>query len=357
MQMAIALARRGLGTVAPNPAVGCVIARAGQVVGIGWTQPGGRPHAETVALKMAGDAARGATAYVTLEPCSHHGKTPPCAEALIAAGVARVVVAIVDPDDRVSGRGLKMLSDAGIAVETGLCARQASFDQAGFLLNRTENRPLVTLKCATSLDGRIATSSGHSKWVTGPDARRAGHRLRADHDAILVGSGTALSDDPSLTCRLPGLAHQSPIRVVLDSRARVPLDSALVRTAGKTPVILYCGADAESGAVDALRSDGVDVEQDMSRDRPDIDAVLRGLAARGITRLLIEGGGQVAAAALSAGLVDRIAWFRAGCIIGGDGIPAIAPLGLVEMGQAPRFERVAMQNFGKDVLETYASRH
>ena len=267
-----------------------------------------------------------------------------------------MVVAIGDPDDRVSGRGLKMLADAGITVETGLCSQEAAFDQAGFLLNRTANRPLVTLKCATSLDGKIATASGHSKWITGPAARRVGHRLRADHDAILVGSGTALADDPSLTCRLPGLEHQSPLRVVMDGRARLRLDSALVKTADDVPVLLHCGAAAAPSDLDALRAGSVTVVQDSERERPDFSGVLEDLAHRGVTRLLIEGGGQIAVTALASGLVDRIAWFRAGCVIGGDGIPAIASLGLVEMGQAPRFERVGMQIFGKDVLETYASR-
>ena len=205
MRAALALARRGLGRVAPNPAVGCILVRDGIVVGRGWTQPGGRPHAETEALRRAGAAAAGAVAYVTLEPCAHHGSTPPCADALIAAGVSRVVVAIEDPDPRVAGRGLARLTAAGISVETGVCADEAGRLNAGFLKRIEHGLPLVTLKLATSLDGKIATHAGESQWITGEDARARGHLLRAQTDAIMIGSGTAQIDNPLLTCRLPGL--------------------------------------------------------------------------------------------------------------------------------------------------------
>src|SRR5579862_7078692 len=213
MRGALSLARRGLGNTWPNPAVGCVLVREGRVVGRGWTQPGGRPHAETEALARAGRAARGATAYVTLEPCCHHGRTPPCADALIAAGLSRVVAAIEDPDPRVAGGGLARLRAAGLDVESGLCAAEAAEINAGFLSRLRLGRPLVTLKLATSLDGRIATASGESRWITGGPARERAHLLRATHDAILVGTDTVIADNPELTCRLPGLAGHSPVRV------------------------------------------------------------------------------------------------------------------------------------------------
>ena len=214
MRAALALARRGLGNAWPNPAVGCVLVKEGRVIGRGWTQPGGRPHAETEALRRAGDAARGATAYVTLEPCSHHGRTPPCCEALAEAGIARVVMAMRDPDPRVNGRGLAMLRGAGIAVEEGLLEAEARALNAGFFRRIQAGMPVVTLKLASTLDGRIATASGESRWITGAAARREVHALRARHDAILVGSGTVLADDPDLTCRIPGMERVPMLRVV-----------------------------------------------------------------------------------------------------------------------------------------------
>ena len=238
LRRAIRLAMNGRGAVEPNPMVGCVIVKDGRVVGRGWTQPGGRPHAETEALRRAGAAATGATAYVSLEPCSHHGRTPPCAEALIAAGIARVVAAGEDPDPRVSGSGLARLRQAGIAIETGLCAEEAAELNAGFLCRVTKGRPLVTLKLATSLDGRIATATGQSRWITGPAARERAHLLRATHDAVLVGTGTALADDPLLTCRLPGLEHRSPVRIALDRTLRLPATLRLFAGARETPRLL-----------------------------------------------------------------------------------------------------------------------
>jgi len=232
MAAALGLARRGLGRVWPNPAVGCVIVRDGLVVGRGWTAPGGRPHAEAVALERAGDLAHGATAYVTLEPCAHHGRTPPCADALVRAGVARVVTALGDPDPRTAGEGHARLRQAGIAVAEGTGADAAEEVNAGFLKRVRHGRPLVTLKLATTLDGRIATAAGESQWITGPRARQDGHRLRAAHDAIIVGSGTALADDPGLTCRLPGLEGASPVRVVFDGRLRLSPESRIARASG-----------------------------------------------------------------------------------------------------------------------------
>lgn len=355
MHHALRLSRRGLGRTAPNPAVGCVLIRNAHVVGRGWTAPGGRPHAETMALMQAGDRATGATAYVTLEPCSHHGQTPPCADALVTAGVSRVVVAMTDPDSRVDGRGLARLRDAGIHVDTHVLEDPAREVNAGFVLHRTEGRPLVTLKVASSMDGRIATASGESQWITGPAARASGHLLRATHDAILIGAGTAVADDPELTCRLPGLEERSPVRVVLDPQLRLSLTGRLVRSAASTPLIIFADPACDSIRRDALIAAGVDVRhvQSDAAQRPEIAAVLRSLADSGITRLLVEGGGHIAASFLATRLVDRINWYRAGLILGGDGMAALAPFDMAALADAPRFQRMSTIPLGDDLLETW----
>ncbi|HEV2100595.1 MAG TPA: bifunctional diaminohydroxyphosphoribosylaminopyrimidine deaminase/5-amino-6-(5-phosphoribosylamino)uracil reductase RibD [Stellaceae bacterium] len=358
MQMALALGRRGLGAVWPNPAVGCVIVNEGRVVGRGWTRPGGRPHAETEALARAGSAARGGAAYVSLEPCCHWGRTPPCSDALIDAGIARVVVAIEDPDPRVAGKGIGRLRAAGLTVEVGLDAAEAAEINAGFLSRITLGRPLVTLKLATSLDGRIATSSGESQWITGPAARERGHALRAGHDAIMVGTGTVVADDPQLTCRLPGLSHRSPVRVFLDRHLRVPLSAHMVADARRAPTWVMTLHSADPARRKALLAKGVAViEVDPDREgRIDLVAALAALGERGVTRLLVEGGAGVAAALLQARLVDRLAWMHAPLLIGGDGMPALAPLGLDKLADAPGFERISVERAGGDVLTTLRAR-
>ncbi|MDF1736718.1 MAG: bifunctional diaminohydroxyphosphoribosylaminopyrimidine deaminase/5-amino-6-(5-phosphoribosylamino)uracil reductase RibD [Minwuia sp.] len=355
MRHALRLARRGLGRTAPNPAVGCVIVRDGLTVGRGWTAPGGRPHAETMALNEAGSGAEDATAFVTLEPCSHHGQTPPCARSLIDAGITRVVIAMTDPDSRVDGRGIAMLRSAGIQVRTDVCEKDAGDLQLGFVLNRTAGRPLVSLKVASSLDGRIATAAGESKWITGPEARASGHMLRATHDAILIGAGTAVADDPELTCRLPGMADRSPVRIVLDRHLRLSLSGRLARTAARVPLIIYADPAVDPERKAALAEAGADIRHVTadSHGRPDAKAVLQDLAADGVTRLLLEGGGGIAASFLGAGLVDRIFWYRAGLAIGGDGRPALAPLQLDRLADAPRFQRMAAIPLGDDLLETW----
>jgi len=355
MRAALTLPRRGLGNTWPNPAVGCVIVKEGRVAGRGWTQAGGRPHAETEALARAGQAAKGATAYVTLEPCSHRGKTPPCADALIAAGIVRVVAAIEDPDPRVSGSGLARLRDAGLAVDTGLCAAEAEELNAGFFSRVTRGRPLVTLKLATSLDGRIATASGASRWITGPAARERAHLLRATHDAVLVGTGTALADDPELTCRLPGLAERSPVRIVVDRNLRLPASLRLFAGAHQAPswVVTLAASDPRRQA--ALQQRGVTivaVEPDAAG-RIDLAAMLRCFGAMGLTRLLVEGGGGIAASLLEARLVDRLVWMRAPMAIGGDGIAAVAALGLGDLAVAPRFTLLSSETAGDDAIESY----
>jgi len=355
MLAALSLAERGLGAVWPNPAVGCVLVRDGRVVGRGWTQPGGRPHAETEALRRAGEAARGATAYVTLEPCSHHGRTPPCADALVAAGVSRVVAACEDPDPRVAGNGLRRLADAGVAVETGLCADEAYEINRGFFSRILHDRPLFTLKLATTLDGRIATHGGESQWITGATARDWGHGLRARHDAIMVGIGTALADDPELTCRLPGLNHRSPVRVVVDSRLRLPLTSRLVRSARRVPTWIVTRSDAESVRLKVFRDCGVEVlpVPPDAAGMPGMVQAAAVLAGHGITRVLLEGGARLAASALRAGLVDRLEWFRAASVIGGDGLPAVAAFGVDRLADARGFERTGIRRAGDDVVESY----
>lgn len=358
MTAALGLARRGLGNVWPNPAVGCVIVNQGRVVGRGWTQPGGRPHAEIEALGRAGSRAKGSTAYVTLEPCCHHGKTPPCADALIAAGVARVVAATLDPDPRVSGQGIEKLRAAGIAVEVGLSREAAAELNAGFFMAIEEGRPLVTWKTATTLDGKIATRSGESRWITGEAARERAHYLRATHDAVAVGIGTALADDPELTCRLPGLEPASPIRIVVDGRLRLPLTSRIVASAREVPSWFITRSDAPEERRDALLRAGVDVIMIApgEGDRPQLRPALEELAKRGITRLLVEGGSQLAAALLAEHLVDRIAWFRAARVFGGDGLNASAPFGVETIADGPTFLPQGEIACGIDTLELFARR-
>ena len=355
MRAALALARRSLGRTWPNPAVGCVIVKDGVILGRGRTQDGGRPHAEVDALNQAGEAARGATAYVTLEPCSHFGKSPPCADALIKAGVMKVVSAMEDPNPQVNGQGHARLRAAGIDVEVGAGAKEAAEINAGFLLQLREGRPLFHLKVASSLDGRIATASGESKWITGAAARADGQRLRATHDAILVGANTVATDDPELTCRLPGLDGYSPVRIVLDSKARTSPGSKLALTANKTPVWVLCTRDAPSQAREALQAKGVQVIEVASNEqgRVDIAAASRALGERRLTRVLVEGGGQVAAAFLKAGLVDRLTSYQAGLLMGADSRSAVAPLGLEKLGFAPRFTLVSSRALGGDVVETW----
>jgi len=354
MKAALALARRGLGSAWPNPTVGCVIVKDGRVLGRGWTQPGGRPHGETEALGRAGAEAKGATAYVSLEPCCHWGKTPPCTDALIAGGIRRVILPIEDPDPRVSGQGIARLREAGIAVETGLCAAEAGEINAGFFLRLRAGRPLVTLKLAASLDGRLATYTGESQWITGPWARERGHLLRASHDAVMVGSNTVLNDDPLLTCRLPGLERRSPVRIVVDGRLRVPLTARVVAEASKVPTWFVTLKGGDPARREAFRGAGVDlIEVPPTPDRTvDMSTALQELGERGLTRVLVEGGATLAAVLLGAGLVDRLAWFHAPLLIGGDGIPAVAPLGIEQLGEAPRFERISLEQVGDDVQET-----
>lgn len=354
MAHALRLAARGLGNVWPNPAVGCVIVKDGLIVGRGWTQPGGRPHAEVRALQQAGDRAQGATAYVTLEPCAHHGKTPPCAEALIAARVARVVTALTDPDRRVSGKGHAMLRTVGITVTEGMLQAEAMHLNAGFLKRITQGLPFVTLKLAASLDGRTATATGESRWITGPEARRQVHALRLSHDAVMVGSGTALADDPDLTVRDLG-AQRQPVRIVLDRLLRHSPESRLGRTARETPVWLLHGPAAPEAARTAWEGTGATlIETPEANGHLDLQAALQALARKGLTRILSEGGSTIAAALVKAGLADELALFTGGLVIGADGHPALGPLGLTALGNGPRPRLRSLQRLGPDLCSLWS---
>ena len=355
MRAALALARRGLGTTWPNPSVGCVIVRDGRVVGRGRTQPGGRPHAETEALAMAGEAARGADAYVTLEPCNHTGQTPPCTDALISAGIAGVIVAGNDPDGRVDGAGIARLRAAGVAVTTGVLTAEADAMQAGFLHRVRHGRPLVTLKLASTLDGRIATRGGESQWITGPAAREAAHALRGRNDAVLAGVGTVAADNPALTCRIPGFRTRPVVRVVVDSHLRTSLTAQLVRTAAADPTWIVHRGGVPAERRDAFASAGVRLFDVAGGARGvDLRAGLLALGAAGLTRVLVEGGAQLAAGLLRDGLVDRIAWFHAPAVMGGDGWPAAQAFGVAGLDAMPRFTRTGTRPVGDDMLTEFS---
>lgn len=354
MSAALALGRRGMGTTAPNPSVGCVIVRGegeeARIVGRGWTAPGGRPHAETVALTAAGQAAGGATAYVSLEPCRHHGGTPPCTDALAAAGVARVVTAIEDPDPRVAGRGHQCLIEAGIAVTTGVLEDEARKTHAGFLSRVMRGRPHVIVKLAVSSDGRIA-AAGQSgpNLITGPEARARGHLIRAQADAILVGMGTVRTDDPELTCRLPGLENRSPIRVVLTRDGSLAEDCRLLKTLAASPVWVF------TTGPDAVAAQGVRVERFAADAAGAIDpaAALARLGALGVNTLMVEGGATVAGTLVAADLVDEVALFVAPDPIGDSGLNALGDRALEEITGSPRFRPCGEMALGRDRLIAY----
>jgi diaminohydroxyphosphoribosylaminopyrimidine deaminase/5-amino-6-(5-phosphoribosylamino)uracil reductase len=301
-------------------------------------------------LAQAGAAARGATAYVTLEPCAHHGRTPPCCEALIAAGVARVVVACGDPDPRVAGRGLSALRDAGIEVAEGVLQAEVARDLAGFFSRITTGRPEILLKLATSFDGRIATASGQSKWITGPEARRKVHAMRASHDAVMIGAGTARADDPMLTVRDMG-ARRQPVRVVVSRRLDLPLMSQLARSAREVPLWLIHGTDADAVLMDAWQGLGATlIPCGVAGGQLDLTAGLQALGAAGLTRVFCEGGGALAASLMRAGLVDRLAQFSAGLALGGDARPCLGPMGVTALEGAPRFALESVRAVGGDAL-------
>ncbi len=355
MQAALGLARRSQGVTWPNPPVGCVLVQEGRVVGRGATAPGGRPHAEPLALAMAGDRARAAAAYVTLEPCCHHGRTPPCTDALLAAGVARVIAAVRDPDPRVNGQGLARLRAGGVTVEEGLLATEAKEVAAGFFSRVTRRRPSLTLKLASTLDGRIATRSGASRWITGSEARRAAHALRGRHDAVLVGVGTVLADDPDLSCRIPGFRSLPLVRLVADSALSTPPSARLIATARDAPTWILHRTTADQARAQALASAGVRlIAVPPASAGIDLSAALAALAEAGLTSVLAEGGGSLAASLLAADLVDRLVWFHAPSLLGADAWPAAAALGIENLAAMPRFHRRRCAAVGEDMLSEFA---
>lgn len=346
LDYAARLGHRALGTTAENPPVGCVVVKDDVLLGVGWTRPGGRPHAETEALAMAGDGARGATAYVTLEPCAHHGQTPPCAEALVKAGVRRVVAAFGDPDPRVAGRGFAILKAAGIEVATVAGISQAALDLAPFFTRVLKNRPYVILKLAISSDGKIAAAAGERTPITGDEVKRRVHLLRARSDGVLVGLSTLLIDDPDLTCRLPGLEDRSPIRIVADSRLSIPPSAKLVKTAKQVPLWLLA---TQKGVVGA----GITVIDCFATAQGWVSMphALQQLAERGLNQLLVEGGSFIARSLLDNDLVDEVQLFRSPIVLGSKGIDAIAGLSLSILDD--RFARRAEEQLGPDRLTVY----
>jgi diaminohydroxyphosphoribosylaminopyrimidine deaminase/5-amino-6-(5-phosphoribosylamino)uracil reductase len=357
MQLALALGRRGQGRTWPNPAVGAVVVNDGVIVGRGWTQPGGRPHAEPEALGRAGEAARGATLYATLEPCSHFGRSPPCADAVIAAGIARVVSAVEDPNPEVAGQGHAKLRAAGIVVDVGLCATEAARDHAGHFRRIRDKRPHVILKLAVSSDDMIGAAGRKPVAITGEAAKARVHLLRAQCDAVLVGIGTVQADDPLLTCRLPGMEAQSPVRVVLDRALRISGTSRLVHSARETPLWVMTSSLSEAPAAMKLGAAGAQVIRVATTAAPppglDLVNMLHALAEKGITRLLVEGGARVASSFVTAGLVDEVWLLRGPDAVGADGVAALDALPLTSITQSPTFKRRASETLQNDTLTIY----
>jgi diaminohydroxyphosphoribosylaminopyrimidine deaminase / 5-amino-6-(5-phosphoribosylamino)uracil reductase len=362
MARAVALAEGGRGAVSPNPMVGAVLVLDGRVVGEGFHRAAGEPHAESVALAAAGPLAAGATCYVTLEPCTHHGRTPPCVDALLAAGVARVVAAVPDPDRRVDGSGLARLRAAGVTVTVGVGADTAAEQNAAYLTHRRLGRPRVTLKAAASLDGKVAAPDGSSQWITGPAARADAHRLRAEADAVAVGAGTALADDPRLTARLPrptgarpsGHAGRQPVRVLVDAAGRVGADGHLFDTAAPTFVATTTAAPA--GAVEAWRRAGAEVLVCPEAPRGDggrgvdLAELAAALGRRGVLELLVEGGPRLHASFWAAGLADRLVWYLAPLVIGGDGAPGLLRGGgAATLAEARKLKIASVDRLGADL--------
>jgi diaminohydroxyphosphoribosylaminopyrimidine deaminase/5-amino-6-(5-phosphoribosylamino)uracil reductase len=356
MQRALAVAEGGIGFVSPNPVVGCVIVKAGRILGEGYHERYGGPHAEANALRVAGSEARGATLYVTLEPCCHTGKTPPCVDAVLQAGVGRVVMAMRDPNPKVAGGGLARLRAAGIDVTLGICEAEARRLNEPFLHYIQTQRPFVTLKCAVTLDGKIATRTGASRWITGAPAREHVHRMRHAADALLVGSGTALQDDPLLTTRLPGGGGVNPLRIVVDSLLRLSLSSQLATVRPDCRTLVATSQRAPLDKQRQLESQGVEILRlpSYADGRVNIEALLAALGTRGVADLLVEGGATLSATLLQRRLIDKVVVFIAPKIIGGDGINVVAAFGVDTMADALQLYGMTSQSVGEDVmLEAY----
>lgn len=352
MALALALGRRGQGNTWPNPAVGAVIVKDGIILGRGWTQKGGRPHAEIEALRRAKKNAQGATMYVTLEPCSHQGKSPPCADAIVKAGITRVVSALEDPNPEVAGKGYERLRAKGIKLDIGLGAEEARRDHAGHFTRVQKGRPFVTLKLALSKDGKAGLAGRKPVALTGEEARIRVFQMRSQHDAILVGIGTVLADNPQLGCRLPGLSERSPVRVVLDAKLRLPLATAVVATVSETPTWVFTSRKPSAIAEEVLQQRGCKVFRVDDKDgKLDLDAVLKVLSEQGITRLMVEGGPIVAASFVAAGLVDEAVLLRADKTIGKDGIDALESMPLSAL--TGKLTSCGSEKLGADTAETF----
>ena len=357
MRVALNLARNATGRTSPNPLVGAVIVREGRIVGAGWHRKAGTPHAEIHALNMAGDLASDATLYVTLEPCSHHGRTGPCAEAVVKAGIKRCVIAMEDPNPKVAGKGIAILEQVGIEVRCGVLEEEARELNEVFLKWITSKRPFVVLKTAMSLDGKIATATGKSQWITGEAARRRGHEFRDIYDSILVGIGTVLADDPSLTTRLPDGAGKNPVRIVVDSQARTPL-TAKVITDGQARTIIAVSGQAPVHRIVALREAGAEVIEAFDKSKSDLSKVdlsilMEKLGAMEISSVYVEGGGTVNFSLLKAGLVDKVYAFIAPKLIGGrEALTPVEGEGFAELTEAVELERTTVETIGQDILLT-----
>ena len=355
MRMALTLAERGRGFTSPNPMVGAVVVQEDRVVGMGWHRRVGGAHAEVNALDDAGEHARGATLYVTLEPCRHTGRTPPCTGRVLAAGVSRVVTAMQDPNPEVTGGGNAFLAANGIVVENGICGDEARRLNEVFIKHTATGRPFVTVKCAATLDGRIATRTGDSRWVTGPAARAYVHRLRHASDGILVGLNTVIADDPSLTTRLPDAADipaRDPVRIILDTRLEIPETARVLQLDSEAETIIICADSVPLDRRQRIAGTGAQVVAAPTvNGRIDMGLLMDTLAERGITSLLIEGGGRVIGSALTAGIVDKVLFFYAPNILGGDdGIPMCAGTGPERMADSIRLHGISTSRFGEDIL-------
>ncbi len=359
MDRALSLASRGIGETASNPSVGCIIVKNDTILGRGRTGKNGRPHAERLALddalaRWGAESVRGATAYVTLEPCAHVGKTPPCTEALIAEGIARIVSPLTDPDPRVAGRGFAMLREAGLIVDVGESKEAARQVLRGYLSRAERGRPFLSLKLASTLDGKIATRTGESRWITGAQARARVHLMRAHTDAILVGVGSVLADDPALDVRLPGMENSRPTRIVADSRLQTPLTGRLAQSAGEQSVVLLTSQDTESARIQAFEDIGAKViAVPMLRSTLSMKDALGELATLGVGSLLCEGGGRLAASLLREELVDELVWFTAGATMGEGGAPSVSDFGVDSLTDMPRFIQVSHERVGDDTMTVW----
>lgn len=348
MKSAIVLARTGLGRTAPNPSVGSVIVKNGTIIARARTADRGRPHAETIALAKAADQAQGATLYVTLEPCAHYGKTPPCVDFIIKSGITRVVIGVSDPDPRVSGQSITKLEQAGISVSCGVLEDECTKVHKSFLTRINKKRPYVTLKTACTLDGRTACASGESQWITGALARRHVHTLRAKSDAILIGAGTVQADNPSLTTRLDGVAHKS-VRIVLDTNLRTPVSSKLVQTVNDAPLWIFY--EKRSAGYDELVRAGVELIETQSCQN--LKSVLNTIASKGINQLLVEGGATIHGAFIKVGLCDDIMIYRAPSLLGESAKPLVSGLQIDKLSEKSSFTCIETRKLGADMLEVY----